>query len=108
ANRCVRAVRRDAGAEIFEIHPPHRARGRALPRRHETDFAVRRAGTGDAAVVAPEKPEMSAGYCCDLVSSTVRLSTNLMAIGRPATAPPMPSPKCSGVQRLSATFTASR
>ena len=108
ANRCVRAVRRHAGAEIFEIHPPHRAGGRPLPRRHETDFAGRRDGAGGAAVVALEKSAVNGSYCSDFAVSTVRLSTKRMAIGRPATAPPMPSLKCSGVQRLSAALTASR
>ena len=59
-------------------------------------------------LVAREKPEIRRGYCSDFALSPVRLSTKRMAIGRPATAPPMPSLKCSGVQRLSAAFTASR
>jgi hypothetical protein len=40
--------------------------------------------------------------------ASVRSSTKRMAIGRPATAPPMPVLKCSGVQRSSAASTASR
>ena len=55
-----------------------------------------------------KNPNRLNGYCSDFALSTVRLSTKRMAIGRPATAPPMPSLKCSGVQRLSAAFTASR
>jgi hypothetical protein len=40
--------------------------------------------------------------------SIVRLSTKRIAIGRPATAPPMSLLKCNGVQRASVAFTASR
>jgi hypothetical protein len=40
--------------------------------------------------------------------SMVRSSTKRMAIGRPATAPAMPSLKCSGVHRFNAASTASR
>ena|SRR5215469_8401555 len=45
-------------------------------------------------------------HCSDF--SVLRLSTKRMAIGRPATASPMPSLKCNGVQRASAALTASR
>ena len=40
--------------------------------------------------------------------SVMRSSTKRMAIGRPATAPAIPSEKCRGVQRAKAAFTASR
>ena len=47
-------------------------------------------------------------WCSDFPSSMVRLSTKRRSIGRPATARAMRSLKCSGVQRPSAAFTASR
>ena len=37
-------------------------------------------------------------YCRSFVLSIIRSSTKRMAMGRPATAPPMPSLKCGGVQ----------
>src|SRR6516162_1672188 len=45
-------------------------------------------------------------HCSDF--SVLRLSTKRMAIGRPATASPMPSLKCNGVRRASVALTASR
>ena len=45
-------------------------------------------------------------HCSDF--SVLRSSTKRMAIGRPATAFPMPSLKCNGVQRASVALTASR
>ena len=49
-----------------------------------------------------------ADFVSPIELASVRSSTKRMAIGRPATAPPMPTLKCSGVQRSSAASTASR
>ena len=49
-----------------------------------------------------------ADFVSPIELASVRSSTKRMAIGRPATAPPMPVLKCSGVQRSSAASTASR
>ena len=65
---------------------------------------LRRSTVAGIGAVSP----FSIGYCRSFVLSIVRSSTKRMAIGRPATAPPMPSLKCSGVQRLSAPSTALR
>ena len=49
-----------------------------------------------------------ADYCGSLALSIVRSSTKRIAMGRPATAPPMPLLKCNGVHRAIVAFTASR
>ncbi len=41
-HRCVRAVRLDAGLDLFEIHPCHRAGRRSGARRHARGFHPRR------------------------------------------------------------------
>ena len=47
-HRCFRAVRLDAGSDLFEIHPCDRAAGRTVGRRHAADFAGASAGAHGA------------------------------------------------------------
>ena len=47
-------VRLDAGFDLFEIHPRHRAGGRSLPRRHGADCTGAGAGAARAVSNAAE------------------------------------------------------
>jgi hypothetical protein len=47
-------VRLDAGFDLFEIHPRHRAGGRSLPRRHGADCTGAGAGAARALSNAAE------------------------------------------------------
>jgi hypothetical protein len=66
----------------------------------------RKKAEGMSGLPAPATRGHCTALSIDLAS--VRSSTKRMAIGRPATAPPMPALKCSGVHRFSAESTASR